>query len=234
MGILDFLYPKKCVNCRKFGEYICTDCFSKIAFNDNFTCPMCNRPSVTFMTHPGCQKPYGLDGVLTITVYNNLTKKLIYQFKYSPHLSKLAAIIADLMIEGLIQNEIFYKFLEDNNPVIIPIPLSKKRFKERGYNHAELLASCVAQYFKIKISKRTLVRIKETKPQYKLNREERIKNMKNAFGILNLPTAKSQMPKAVILVDDITTSFTTLKESAKILKLKGAKKVIGLTFAREL
>jgi ComF family protein len=191
---------------------------------------MCNRPSVTYLTHPGCRRPHAIDGFLTITVYNNITKKLIYQFKYQPNLTRLAVIISEVMIDGLIQNEIFYKFLEEKSPVIIPIPLSQKRLKTRGYNHAELLGNYVAQYFKLKINNKILFSVKDVKPQLKLNKEERIKNMEKAFGI----NKNFKIPENIILIDDIATSFSTLKEAARILKEKGAKKVIGLTFAREI
>jgi competence protein ComFC len=230
MGLLDFLYPKKCVNCRKLGEYLCPDCFSKIRYNEQFICPECARGSVTFFTHPGCQKRGGIDGILSVTNYNNITKKLIYNFKYSPYIKNLAVIISDLMIAGLEQNEVFYRFLEKYNPVIIPIPLSDKRLRQRGYNHSELLSNYVAQYFKLKETPKILKRIKETKPQFKLKKDERIKNIANAFGIHK----NAKIPEFVILVDDIATSFSTLKEAARVLKRAGVKKVIGITFAREI
>ncbi len=134
------------------------------------------------------------------------------------------------MGEGLSENESFYNFIERFRPVVVPIPLSANRLRERGYNHAELIVLHVAQYFKLKMARDVLIRVKNTKPQYKLNKEERRKNIEGAFGI----SKTVKVPSSVILIDDIATSFATLKEAAKVLKRSGAKKVLGVTFAREV
>ncbi|HVZ67523.1 MAG TPA: ComF family protein [Patescibacteria group bacterium] len=240
MKLLDIIFPKKCVNCRRFGEYVCHNCIVKIEYSDNYSCPVCLRPSINGMTHNGCLKRGGIDGVVSITNYNNIVKKLIFRLKYPPYIKALAVIISKVLIEGLIQNESFYKFLEEYNPVIIPIPLSEKRLRTRGYNHAELIGYYVAQYFGLKLNTDLLQRIKDTKPQYKLNKIERFENLKNAFEITNiykksknLSVAK-RIPESVILIDDIATSFATLKAASSVLKKNGVKRVLGVTFAREI
>ena len=121
MNFLDLIYPKKCVNCRKFGDYLCADCFVKIQYNDINYCTVCSRPNLENHKHFGDSKRGKLDQIWTITVYNTVAKKLIFNLKNSPNLTKLAEIISDVMIEGLIQNELFYKFLDKYNPVVIPI-----------------------------------------------------------------------------------------------------------------
>lgn len=230
MGLIDLIFPKKCINCRKFGEFICADCFAKISYNQSFQCSVCFRGSVDGLTHPGCSNRYVLDGAVSVVVYNGIVKKLIYQFKYKPNLSKLAGIIGELMTEGLSQNESFYRFVEEFEPIIVPIPLSSKRLRERGYNHAELLASYVGQYFKLKMVRDVLIRTKDTKPQYKLNKEDRIRNIASAFAIRE----NQKAPESVVIIDDIATSFATLKEAAKVLKRNGTRRVLGVTFAREI
>lgn len=231
-SLIELIFPKKCINCKKFGEFTCADCFAKISYNSIYTCSVCLRPAINGMTHPVCLKSQGLDGVIPVVIYNGIVKKLIYQFKYSPNLSKLASTIGEIMIEGLAQNESFYGFIERYKPVLVPIPLSTKRMRERGYNHAELLTSYVAQYFDLKIKTKILVRIKDTKAQYKLNKAQRIENISGAFAVSDKYN-KENIPENIILVDDITTSFTTLKEATKILKKAGVKRVLGVTFAKE-
>lgn len=235
MSFLDFIFPKKCINCRKLGDFLCADCFAKIRFNEAFQCPVCLRSALDGMTHPGCLTKYSLDGAISTVVYGSIVKKLIYQFKYKPNLSKLSKTIGELMTEGLSQNESFYMFVEKYKPIVIPIPLSSKRLRERGYNHAELLASYVAQYFKLKVHRDVLVRVKDTKPQYKLNKEERIKNIEGAFEVAKNANPPAGGPSSIILVDDIATSFATLREAAKVLKHRGgARQILGVTFAREV
>lgn len=175
-----------------------------------------------------------LDQVISAVVYNKVAQRLIRQFKYKPYVSGLSKIISEIMNEGLAQNESFYRFVEQFEPIVVPIPLSPKRLRERGYNHAELLASYVAKYFNLAMSGRLLVRIKDTKPQYKLKKHERLENVQGAFGVREYASWRTKIPRSVVLVDDIATTFATLKEAAKVLKSAGAKRVFGVTFAREL
>ena len=183
------------------------------------------------MTHPKCKKKYGLDGVIPVIVYKGIVKKLLYQFKYSPYLSGLSPILSEILYEGLIQNEHFYKILEDN-PLFVPVPLHAARLKSRGYNHAGLLAEELATRLGYSYVAQYLIRTKNTKPQYKLKKEERAKNIQGAFDV-HKKYAKNIKDKTIIVVDDITTSFATLSECAKVLKRAGALQVVGVTLAKE-
>lgn len=213
MSLLDLIFPKKCVNCKRFGEYLCADCFAKIRYNESLE-PVSGE----------------LNGVLSVVNYNGVTRKLIRQFKYKPHVSRLSEIIGEIMNEGLAQNESFYQFIQQFKPVIVPIPLSSKRLRERGYNHAEIIGRHVAKYFNLVMSNKLLVRIKDTKPQYRLSRKERFENIRGAFDIIR----EQRIPDSIILIDDLATSLATLKEAAKVLKRNGSKRVLGVTFAREI
>jgi len=112
--------------------------------------------------------------------------------------------------------------------MIVPIPLGEKREIVRGYNQSVLIAKPISEYFNIPMYEHALIRSRDTKSQVGLNYEERKKNMKNAFradkSICN--------NKSILLIDDIVTTFSTLNESAKALKLAGAQKVFCFTVAR--
>lgn len=107
------------------------------------------------------------------------------------------------------------------------MPIHAKKKKKRGYDQAELIAKEVSKLIGVPFDK-VVERIKETKPQYDLCREERIENLKDAFkvcgGDVNL--------KRILLLDDICTTGTTMKECSGILKSKGAK-VVCMAFAGE-
>lgn len=135
------------------------------------------------------------------------------------------------MYEGLIQSESFINIL-NRNPVIIDVPIHKNKFKKRGYNHSTLLAENLAEKLNLKFAPDVLLRLKETKPQFKLSREERRENILGAFN-LNPKFKDFVKDKSIIIVDDVTTSGATLNECAKILKRNGAKFVWGATLARE-
>jgi competence protein ComFC len=232
VGILDFIFPKYCVNCKKLGQYICTDCFSFISFDISMICLVCNRPSFNGLTHPGCEGRYTIDGCFAAVAYKGVVRKLIYSFKYKPFLSGLTNTLVGLFYESIIQNEMFFKTLEkpDNKKVIIvPVPLHRKRLRQRGYNHARLLAKGLAKKLNLEMAD-ALQRTKDTKSQFGLKLKDRKENIKGAFTL-----AQSSEPRAqsVFLVDDILTSGSTLLEAANTLKRKGAKNVWGLALARD-
>lgn len=240
MGLLDFVFPKYCVNCRKVGAYICTNCFSFISFDVEMICLVCNKGSFDGLTHPKCESKYAIDGAFSAIAYKGVVKKLIYNFKYKPYLSNLKNSLVELFYESIIQQEIFQKAYA-SKPILVPIPLHKKRLKERGYNHAKLLAEGLSQKLNLNLIN-VLERTKNTKSQYGLKLKDRKENIKDAF-ILNarykIPARNASTSVAdglnanVFLVDDILTTGATLLEAARMLKKKGVKKVWGLTLARD-
>lgn len=146
-------------------------------------------------------------------------------------MSSLRDTIGRLFEEQLLQNEVFYG-LAKKNPLILPVPLHKMREQRRGYNHAALLAYYVAQCFSLEYREGVLIRIKNTKPHFGLKKEARMLNVKNAFGI-NSSLQRKIEDKGVLLIDDLATTCSTLRECARVLKRHGACFVWGATFARE-
>ncbi|MBI4089712.1 MAG: ComF family protein [Candidatus Levybacteria bacterium] len=198
-------------------------------------CLACNKPSIDGLTHPLCRGKYTIDGAFSAIAYKGIVKKLIYNFKYKPHLADLRNTLVDLFYESLIQNEIFQKVFI-NKPALVPIPLFKTRLQKRGYNHAQLLAEGLSKKFNLRTAK-ILQRIRETKSQFGLRLKERKENVKDAF-ILNTKysprgEADTILNTNVFLVDDILTTGSTLFEAAKTLKKNGVKKIWGLTLARD-
>jgi competence protein ComFC len=197
-------------------------------------CLVCNRPSLDGMTHPKCKTKYAIDGAFCAVRYKGIIKKLIYNFKYKPYLSDLKKTLIELFYESIIQQEIFQKICE-NPPagglVLVPIPLHKKRLKQRGYNHAELLTEGLVRHLNLKLMD-VLSRVRETKSQFGLKLKERKENLKDAFS-LSLDSKFKIHNSGIFLVDDILTTGSTLLEAARILKQNGAKRVWGLVFARD-
>lgn len=233
VGILDFLFPKYCVNCRKIGDYICSNCFSFLSFDVEIICLVCNKGSIDGLTHPGCKSKYAIDGAFCGVAYKGIVKKLIYNFKYKPYLADLKKSLVELFYESIIQQEIFQKTYGSppaGGAILVPIPLHSKRLRQRGYNHAKLLADGLSQSLNLKLLE-ALQRTKETKSQFGLTLKERKENIKNAFTV-RPNILISQYPN-IFLVDDILTTGSTLLEAARILKKNGARRVWGLTLARD-
>lgn len=247
MGFLDILFPKRCVQCKKIGEYICPNCLVSISFDVQNICLVCNGGSIDGLTHPGCKSRYAIDGAFCGIVYKGVVKKLIYQMKYQPYISHLADLASTLLYESLIQQEMFNQALK-TDPIIIPIPLSRKKQRERGYNQSQLLGNYLSKQLGLEL-KECLIRTKETKPQFGLKKEERKENMKGAFefknavisnevrdphGISLLRQAQDRNDKlSAFLVDDVLTTGSTLLEAANVLKRNGYTKVWGICLARD-
>lgn len=231
--IISIFFPKRCVNCRAFGKYICNDCFTKIQFLDFSKCIECMRPSVSSLTHGKCKKRNSLDGVFVTAEYKSVIKKAVYKYKYEPYIYNLARPLSSLMYENLIQNEIFMGTLSTSSNVWITcVPLHEKRLRTRGYNQSEKLAKNLSESLNLRFNPNLIKRTRDTVPQFKLKKEERTKNIKDAFS-LN-PKYKGRLSgKTLFIVDDVFTSGVTLRECGKLLKKGGAKEVYGLVLAME-
>lgn len=162
---------------------------------------------------------------------NKLTKKAIWAIKYNKNqkiTEKFSHILYDFILDNISDEIIFSNF---KSPIIIPIPMHKNNLKERGYNQSELIVKELIKFdtdnfFTINIS--ALQKIKETPHQSKLkNKNERLKNLKGCF----YADANFIKNKNIILIDDVITTGTTMKEATKTLKEAGANKVIGFSLA---
>lgn len=111
---------------------------------------------------------------------------------------------------------------------IIPVPLHKKKLKERGFNQSAVFAREVSKYLHIPCKENCLLRKKYTQTQTKLDAEERQTNVSNAFGIHN---GKEINNCKILLVDDLITTGATMNECAKILLAAGAKSIFALSIA---
>lgn len=228
MDLLDLFFPKRCVQCKKFGSYVCATCFARIHFDEQLLCFICNRSAMQGLTHPVCKTRYSIDGIFSCLVYRGVVKRLLYVFKFQPHIIDIRGILIDLFYEGFIQSESFYRHVE-KGPLVIPIPLSPAKFRSRGYNQAALLAKGMATKCSLQFLD-GLKRIRHTQSQVGKDREERKRNIKGAF-LLNKKAELLVKDKTIFLVDDIVTSGATLREAAGVLKHSGAKQVFGLALA---
>ena len=230
MDLLDIIFPKYCINCRKLGDFLCSKCFTFLSFDVDKICAVCNFPSFNGFTHPRCKNRYTIDGVFSSISYKGVAKKMIIKFKYDPYLTGIKKVLSDLFYEGIIQKEEFHKVLDSSNAILVPIPLYHARERKRGYNHANILAQEISRKLNMPVIK-VLKRIRNTKTQADLGKDERKKNLKDAFEI-DSRLASQIKGKQIFLVDDIFTTGSTLLEAGKILKKQGALSVWGLTLAR--
>jgi len=112
---------------------------------------------------------------------------------------------------------------------IVPIPLHKKRIKERGYNQSILLARAIGDYTGLPVEMDCLIRIRWTMPQVELNEKEREKNVKGAFDVKD---PERLLGKKVLIVDDVITTGATINEATKTLNASGIEGVFVFTLGR--
>lgn len=147
----------------------------------------------------------------------SIFQKLIFKLKYH-RLPQVGVTLGQFYGHQLRSSPII-----QDVEAIIPIPLHSQKLRKKGYNHAERIAYGIAQTVNIPLEARGLKRIKKTQTQTKLNAEERLQNVNNAFQ------CKTKFRKSVILVDDILTTGATLSTAIRILQEAGVREVRVIT-----
>jgi competence protein ComFC len=221
-NLLDLIFPVQCLSCGLEGKYLCLTCQLHLKRCEIQICPVCGKRSVFGLTHQNCCSKFSLDGLISAVPYNEpLTRKLVEHLKYQ-FIKDVALSLADVISEEVRNLEVVNYFQQF---VIVPLPLHTTRLRWRGFNQAELIAEYISQNLSIPIEKDILTRSKKTKVQAELNDEDRIHNVKQAF------TAQPNSLR-IILIDDVSTTRSTLSQACVALKSAGAKEVWGIVFAQ--
>ncbi len=167
-----------------------------------------------------------------------LMREAIWQLKYHGN-RKIATLLAESMYEEIITlvGEDFENNSQNNSTqkiFLLPIPLSKKRQKERGFNQGELLARAIIKIDTANIftfAPNFLEKIKDTPSQTSISdRQKRIKNVRGCFQVPE-EIRSTVFGKTIILIDDVTTTGSTLEEGRRALLSVGAGKVVCLAVA---
>ena len=230
--ILDTLFPISCLVCGKAGFFVCDDCKIKLTKLHQQRCIICQKVTPFGYTHPSCQTPHTADGLISFYDYHDKNvSEIIIKGKYE-FLPDVYKILGQLMGQKIKSN--FPYLLSTSCYLLAPIPLHHSRKRWRGFNQAEILCQALSQELQIPILD-VLQQCKATKTQKDLDRKDRFKNISSAFTInYKILNHKSYiLNQNFILVDDVTTTGSTLLEAAKVLKRNGAAKVICLTVARD-
>lgn len=223
-SLKDLFFPKLCLGCRKQGALLCDNCWPQIQFIYDPICPVCQHPSVAGRTHAGCQTPWGIDGVTSLTLYRGPIRSLVRQLKYH------GVTVTQQLVSQVLQTYLKHESLYLPPAIILPIPLHQNSQNQRGFNQAAIIAQALANQTGYPTLQNVLQRHKNTNSQTKLSKGERQSNMLGAFS---LATTENIKGASFILVDDVFTTGATLKEAAKVLKRAGAKQVFGFALARD-
>ena len=201
-NLLNLLFPEKCLFCGFTGSIFCPNCLS--------LCPRLKESKFYVGDLP----------VVSCFSYEGIVRKCIKLSKFS---SKQFLALKRLTGYGLSLSDSF------SSGIVVPIPLSKKRLRERGFNQAEIIAKLFSQKYKLPIDAKILVRSKITSHQYGLSKSQRHKNLCGAFEVRGKVSGMN-----IILIDDICTTGSTLLEAAKVFKAAGASDVAAFTLCRRI
>jgi len=207
MGIIDAVFPIRCVGCGRNGKYICDECWRGVG---------------------GSSRPFErlndeLSRVYASYQYGGVIQKLLKKIKYKSSW-KMVDELADRWVEK-VSNEMLGE-VSEREIVVMSVPMYHTRQRERGFNQAERLGRKLAERLDVKYFD-GLKRVKSTKPMYGLSKEERGGNVRGAFGVKD--KVKSEL---VILVDDVWTTGSTMRECSRVLSQVGVEEVWGVVVAR--
>ncbi len=233
-SIKDLLFPVFCVKCGLEGDWLCEKCFLKVQLKPVLRCPACRKKNDGSLCL-GCQGFFSLDGVCAVFEYkeDEPLGQLVRDFKY--HYARDIIFVWKKIFEQFFDSDCPDFLNGENQWTVVSVPLYPRRERERGYNQAALLAQIICQKInslkpeKVLVMNNILKRVRPTSQQAKLTKEERVKNVENAFVVIS-----ENIPKNVILVDDVFTSGVTLFECARLLKQSGVKRVWAITLSRSL
>jgi len=231
--ILDFIYPQHCCICGHplEGEEkdACQNCWNELFILPAPFCPYCRyflEDEGSIFKHRCPLLPHREErrilAVRSLGTFDDHYRKLIHQFKYQKKIP-LGKRLAESLGRTVTQEREFL-----NCELVLPVPLHRARYRERGFNQSDILAEGVAEKTGLPLINDVLKRRKHTRDQTHLDAQQREANVKDAFVVVQ-PERVSQ--KKVILVDDVITTGATLNECARTLLEAGAKSILAVTLA---
>ena len=221
---VDLLFPRWCVGCGKEGDLLCQSCCQSLPRIVPPLCPRCGKPQLSGILCPSCVGwQTEIEGIRSPFQFEGVIRQAIHQLKYR-NLRAVVVPLASLLMDYLTTNPI-------PGEVLVPVPLHKKRLKERGYNQSYLLARELGRLAGLSVVDDCLIRQRHTPPQARASSvEERRSNAADAFTCCN----HKLRGKQVVLIDDVATSGATLDACDSALKAAGASSVWGLVLAIEV
>jgi competence protein ComFC len=220
---LDWLFPPSCGGCGKTGMRWCPPCQASVHKIEPPLCPLCGQKLSRTELCWRCQKAAPLYTALrSWAIFDGNTRNAIHQLKYHRNVG-----LGEILARSLVELFLNVKWEID---LITPVPLGLARLAERGYNQSSLLARPLALALEVPYRPQILIRVKETRSQVGLTVAERRENVSGAFAAQSNKVAG----RNILVVDDVTTSGSTLEACAEALTTAGARYVYGLTLARAM
>ncbi len=216
--LLAHILGERCVGCRRVGACLCRDCLQGIPQLPRERCAVCSAPGPD--PCPECRFAPDCRRIVAAAPYDGVVAEAVKALKYGS-VASLAVPLGSLMAERLWA-------IRETVDALVPVPLSRARRRERGFNQAELLARALAGCWGIPVLD-GMVRVRHTQPQTMLDAASRATNLIGAFRWHGPDLSALR----VGVVDDVATTGATIVAVAKLLCEAGAVATVGLVVARQ-
>lgn len=225
--ILEYIFLPSCGICGKLGEgYLCKKCgkdLEKYSINEFSFFYVKTKENGEENINNLKQNFYKIER-MHIFKYEDIIRKLILQYKFNDK-----SFLYKTFGEIIVNNKKVFDFIKSYD-IIIPVPIHKKRMRERGYNQSELIAKEISERNSIEMYKDVLIKIMNNKAQSTLSGKERQQNTKNVYKLINSEKINN---KKILIFDDIYTTGATINSCVSELKKANPKKIGILTLAKD-
>lgn len=259
--VLDLLFPISCIGCGTYGgnreshsagatqgrqatgnkddaeRWFCGSCRLRIE-GERPRCVVCGTHSPTGRTCPKCSVRTPIGGVIAVGSYADpLLRAAVMQLKFKG-VRALAGPLGELLAVRIAAAGVHAA--AGSPPILVPVPLHRRRERERGFNQARLLAEAVGTFLRIPVES-LLLRTRSTSPQTSIveSPHARQRNVAGAFALRALPKSAvlqtsevRTYPRRVILIDDVLTTGATISEAGKVLAAEGISEIWAAVVAR--
>ena len=209
---LEYIFLPSCGICGKLGEgYLCKKC------------EKCLRVSEINEVEYLDVQAFNKIEVMHIFKYDTI-RNLILQYKFNDN-----SYLYRTFCEIIIKNKKVFDFIKSYD-IIIPVPIHKKRLRERGYNQSELISKKLADMMNLESYNDVLAKVKNNKPQSTLNKSERKENTKDVYKLVNFEKIYT---KKVLIFDDVYTTGATVKACIKEIEKANPMEIGVLTLAKD-
>lgn len=209
--ILDYFYPPTCGICGKLNnDYLCKKCEKLL--NGHVSENVLNIDNMNFQE------------LIYIFKYEGIIRESILKYKFEEK-----SYLYKTFVNFLLKNDKVFENIK-NYDTIIPVPISNKRYKKRGYNQSWLLAMELSKLMNLTLITNCLFKAKDVIEQSKLTKEQRVENIKDVYFLTNESKIEN---RKILLLDDIYTTGSTVNECCRMIKKTNPKKIGVLVLARD-
>lgn len=232
--LLNMFFPDgiECVSCDRLidqeNDFLCTACHTKLDYVLGKSCDGCGKSLPQAFDGDYCAECMGREllhaHAIACVTYDEFAAELIWKFKYHDK-----RYIGRMM--GSAMSEVLKATYIEDVDCVVAVPIHQEKEKVKGYNHSGIIAQAIGECCGLKVYDDLLIRSRATRPLKDLSKAERIRELKDVFQVKEEYKVLAAIGKRILLVDDIFTTGTTVRECCAALVDSGFENIIVMTYA---